>query len=69
LEYISILAHVYRTSTGREPGSGRGPFTRFLMKFRAALSPSYNSRANKRDEYVDDSLIEAVKSARRKGRL
>jgi hypothetical protein len=69
LEYISILAHVYRTSTGREPGSGRGPFTRFLMKFRAALDPSYKSRANKRDEYVDDSLIEAVKSARRKGRL
>jgi hypothetical protein len=69
LEYISILAHVYRTSTGREPGSGRGPFTRFLVKFRAALDPSYKSRANKGDEYVDDSLIEAVKSARRKGRL
>jgi hypothetical protein len=69
LEYISILAHLYRTSTGREPGSGRGPFTRFLMKFRAALDPSYKSRANKEDEYVDDSLIEAVKSARRKGRL
>ena len=69
-EYISILAHVYRTSTGREPGSGRGPFTRFLMKFRAALDPSYKTRVNKGDEYVDDSLIEAVKSERRKrGRL
>jgi hypothetical protein len=69
LEYIRILAHVFRTSTGREPGSGRGPFTKFLMKFRAALDPSYKSRVNKGDEYVDDSLIEAVKSARRKGRL
>jgi hypothetical protein len=69
LEYIHILAHVFRTSTGREPGSGRGPFTKFLMKFLAALDPSYKSRVNKGDKYVDNSLIEAVKSARRKGRL
>jgi len=69
LEYIRILADVFRTSTGRQPGSGRGPFTKFLMKFRVALDPSYKSKVNKGDEYVDDSLIEAVKSARRKGRL
>jgi hypothetical protein len=69
-DYISILADVYRTSTGREPGAGHGPFTRFLMKFRAALDPSSKASLNNGDEYVDDSLIEAVKSIRRKrGRL
>ena len=67
-DYISILADVYRASTGREPGSGHGPFARFLMKFRAALDPSY--KAKKGDEYLDDSLVEAIKAARReRGRL
>jgi hypothetical protein len=38
------------------------------MKFRAALDPSY--KAKKGEEYLDDSLVEAIKAARReRGRL
>jgi hypothetical protein len=68
--YIHALANVYRASTGVEPGSGRGPFLRFAMKFLAALDHSYKTRDENGDERVDDSLIEAIKAARREhGRL
>ena len=56
-EYISELADVFRTSTGREPGAGRGPFTNFLMEFRAALGPSYKTRVKKGAGYTEDSRL------------
>jgi hypothetical protein len=64
-DYIHALADVYRASTGGEPGSGHGPFSRFVMKFRAALDPSYKTIDENGDERVDESLIEAIKAARR----
>jgi hypothetical protein len=68
--YIHALADVYRGSTGREPGSGRGPFSRFAMKFWTALDPSYKTTGENGRERVDYSLIEAIKLARREyGRL
>ena len=61
-DYFHALAEVYRTSTGREPGAGPGPFSKFVMTFRTALD---------RHKSVDnDSLIEAIKRVRREdGRL
>jgi hypothetical protein len=63
--YIHALADVYRGSTGRKPGLGRGPFAQFAMKFRGAVDPSYETKDENGCERVDYSLIEAIKSAGR----
>jgi hypothetical protein len=63
--YIHALADVYRGSTGRKPGLGRGPFAQFAMKFRGAVDPSYKTKDENGCERVDYSLIEAIKSAGR----
>lgn len=58
--FIRELADVYRKSTGRKEGAGRGPFARFVMKFLTALDPSCG--------ITDESLIDAIKNALRKPR-
>jgi hypothetical protein len=62
--FIIALAEVYRRSTGRKPGAGKGPFARFVVQFRAALEPSHKIT----DGYVDNSVIDAIKDTLRKER-
>jgi hypothetical protein len=62
--YIRALAEIYRESTGREPGTGRrGPFTRFVMQFRAALDPSYKTTDETGGQRVDETMVDAIKLA------
>ncbi len=68
LTYIGALADAYLELTGRKPGAGVGPFTRFVMLFRAALNPSYNITDESGDKRVDESMIEAIKKALRRWR-
>ena len=62
--FIIVLAEVYRRSTGRKPGAGKGPFARFVVQFRAALDTSHKIT----DGNVDNSVIDAIKDALRKER-
>jgi hypothetical protein len=62
--FIIALAEVYRRSTGRKPGAGKGPFARFVVQFRAALDFSQKIT----DGNVDNSAIDAIKDALRKER-
>jgi hypothetical protein len=62
--FIIALAEVYRRSTGRKPGAGKGPFARFVVQFRAALDSSQKIA----DGNVDNSVIDAIKDALRKER-
>jgi hypothetical protein len=62
--FIIALAEVYRRSTGRKPGAGKGPFARFVVQFRAALDSSHKIT----DGNVDNSVIDAIKDALRKER-
>jgi hypothetical protein len=66
--FIGGLADAYQELTGRKPGTGTGPFYRFVMEFRAALDPSYKSKDEKGDWRVDESMIEAIKIALRRWR-
>jgi hypothetical protein len=59
--FIIALADVYRRSTGRKPGAGKGPFARFVVQFRAALDSSHKIT----DGNVDNSVIDAIKDALR----
>jgi hypothetical protein len=61
--YIRTLAEIYRESTGREPGTGRAPFTRFVMQFRAALNPSYKTTDETGGERADETMVDAIKLA------
>jgi hypothetical protein len=54
LDYIGTLAFLYRDSTGAKPGTGRGPFVRFVCAFLAAI------RANISEEYA----VELAQNAR-----
>ena len=62
--FIRALAAVYLESTGRKPGAGVGPFTRFVMLIRAALNPSYQATDD-----PDRGVIDAVQDALRKPRV
>jgi hypothetical protein len=62
--FIIALAEVYRRSTGRTPGAGKGPFARFVAQFRAALEASPKIT----DANVDNSVIDSIKDALGKGR-
>jgi hypothetical protein len=68
LRYIGGLADAYQDLTGRNPGAGVGPFYRFVMKFRAALDPSYKTEDESGDERLDESMIETIKTALRQWR-
>jgi hypothetical protein len=68
LPYIGGLAEAYQDLTGRNPGAGVGPFYRFVMKFRAALDPSYTTEDESGDERLDESMIETIKTALRQWR-
>jgi len=59
---IRSLGDIYRDFTGQAPGTGTGPFYRFVMQFRAALDPSYKTTdgSGKRE---DGSLVDAIKLA------
>jgi hypothetical protein len=61
--YIGALADAYLELTGRKPGAGLGPFYRFVVQFRAALDPSYETTDESGDERLDESMIEAIKKA------
>ena len=63
--FIHALQDEFEHSTGRRAGRGVGPFLRFVMQFRAALDPSYQTT----DERVDESMLDAIKHAPRKPRL
>ena len=67
--YIRALRDAYEHSTGRPAGRGVGPFLRFVMRFRAALDPSYKTTDGSGDERVDESMVDAIKHALRKPRL
>jgi hypothetical protein len=67
--YIRALRDEYEHSTGRPAGRGVGPFLRFVMQFRAALDPSYQTTDESGDERVDQSMRDAIKHALRKPRL
>jgi len=67
--YIRALRDAYEHSTGRPAGRGVGPFLRFVMRFRAALDPSYKTTDESADERVDESMLDAIKHALRKPRL
>jgi hypothetical protein len=54
-EFIFYLESVYKISTGKTGGAGRGPFVRFVMKFLEALS-------RKTEE---QTVIKAIKAGRR----
>jgi len=58
--YIYALAGDYRNSTGRKPGAGSGPFSRFVWEFLIALG-----RPNV--EYV--SVVDAIKDTRSWARM
>jgi hypothetical protein len=62
--FIIALAEVYQRSTGRKPGAGKVPFARFVVQFRAALESSHKIT----DGYVDNSVVDSIKDALRKGR-
>jgi hypothetical protein len=62
--FIIALGDVYRRSTGRKPGAGKGPFARFVVQFRAALDSSHKIT----DGNVDNSVLDAIKDALRKER-
>jgi len=66
--YIRALRDVYEESTGRSAGRGEGPFARFVMRFRAALDPSYKTTDAIGDERADESVIDAIKNALRRSR-
>jgi hypothetical protein len=51
------LAALYRDSTGSIPGASDGPFAKFVMKFLIA--------AGRPDDIEYDSIVEAIKGARR----
>jgi hypothetical protein len=51
------LAALYRDVTGSKPGAGRGPFADFVSEFLTALGHA--------DDIDFDSMIEAIKGARR----
>jgi hypothetical protein len=67
--YIRALRDDYEHGTGRPAGRGVGPFLRFVMRFRAALDPSYKTTDESGDERVDESMLDAIKHALRKPRL
>ena len=67
--YIRALRDEYEHGTGRPAGRGVGPFLRFVMRFRAALDPSYKTTDESGDERVDESMLDAIKHALRKPRL
>jgi hypothetical protein len=67
--YIRALRDEYEHSTGRPAGRGVGPFLRFVMRFRAALDPSYKTTDENGDDRVDESMLDAIKHALRKPRL
>ena len=67
--YIRALRDEYEHSTGRRAGRGVGPFLRFVMQFRAALDPSYQTTDESGDERVDESMRDAIKHALRKPRV
>jgi hypothetical protein len=67
--YIRALRDEYEHCTGRPAGRGVGPFLRFVMRFRAALDPSYKTTDESGDERVDLSMLDAIKHALRKPRL
>jgi hypothetical protein len=67
--YIRALRDEYEHGTGRPAGRGAGPFLRFVMRFRAALDPSYKTTDESGDERVDESMLDAIKHALRKPRL
>jgi hypothetical protein len=67
--YIRALRDAYEDSTGRPAGRGVGPFLRFVMRFRAALDPSYKTTDESGDQRVDESILDAIKHALRKPRF
>ena len=66
--FIHTLRDEYEHSTGRRAGRGAGPFLRFVMKFRAALDPSYHTTDKSGDERADRSMVDAIQDALRKPR-
>ena len=64
--YIRALRDEYEHGTRRPAGRGVGPFLRFVMRFRAALDPSYKTTDGSGDERVDESMVDAIKHALRK---
>jgi hypothetical protein len=67
--YIRALRDAYEDSTGRPAGRGAGPFLRFVMRFRAALNPSYKTTDASGHQRVDESMLDAIKHALRKPRF
>jgi hypothetical protein len=67
--FIRALRDEYEHRTGRPAGRGVGPFLRFVMRFRAALDPSYKTTGESGDARVDESMLDAIKHALRKPRL
>jgi hypothetical protein len=61
--HIRGLAAVYRESTGREPGTGSGPFTQFAMLFLAAADPTYKITEEAGGVRVAQTMVDAVKLA------
>jgi hypothetical protein len=59
-DFIRSLGDVYHEFTGQEPGTGTGPFYRFVVQYRAALDPSYKS-TDKSGKRLDESLVDAIK--------
>jgi hypothetical protein len=53
-EYVVRLAMLFRSSTGRKPGAGAGPFARFVSAFLDAIGR----------RIADGAVIAAIKSAR-----
>jgi hypothetical protein len=54
---INELCRVYASSTGLKPGASDGPFGRFVVAFAKAVN---------RGVFDDDSIVAAIKRARRK---
>lgn len=58
--YACALAEVYRKSTGLKPGTGDGPFGRFVHEFLRAIGQGAKSR-----QYVIDVIKDARAQARK----
>jgi hypothetical protein len=56
---IRALADIYQKFTGRTPGTGIGPFYRFVVQFRAALDPSYETTDENGEKRVDESIVDS----------